>query len=63
MLEEGIEGERCIPSEGMANITNVMDRVDGSSRRPTTSAPTGATVVHIVPAMVPIKMAKNIKTP
>lgn len=48
---------------GITKKIQTIDRAEGSSFKPTTSAPTGAMVVQNVPATVPTIMAKNIKTP
>ena len=44
-------------------MIHVIDNVDGSSCKPTTSAATGPIVVQIVPATEPAIREKKIRTP
>ena len=48
---------------GMTTASQKIDNADGKSCKPTTSAPTGATVVVKVGATGPIIRAKKMRTP
>ena len=58
-----MESQEDLHVVGITKNIQVIDKEDGSSFSPTTSALTGPMVVQKVPATVPTMMAKKIKTP